>query len=126
MAKPRKCPICTDGIIKNWKAKTCWLCYLKTKPLPSGTFKKGQNVRDKHPRWSGGKWCWAKKFVISRDGGVCQICRLDEKEIMDVAHKRGFENGGVDRRYTTHNPDHLITLCPNCHRRYDLGIVNLR
>jgi 5-methylcytosine-specific restriction endonuclease McrA len=78
--------------------------------------------KDNHPMWKGGMWTWAKRFVVKRDKGTCQICGLKEKEIMDVAHLKGHENGGVDRRYTKHNPEHLITLCPNCHRRYDLGI----
>ncbi len=92
--------------------------------MPPTAFKKGQNQGNKHPNWKGGKWCYAKRATIKRDKGICQICSLNESDIMDVAHKHGYENGGVDRRYTNHDLKHLITLCPNCHRRYDLNKVS--
>ena len=111
---------------KCWKlGHKVWNKGKKLEYTPKTIFKKGQNLRENHPNWKGGKWCWVKRFVINRDNGTCQICKLNEKDIMDVAHKKGFENKGKNRRYINHNPDHLITLCPNCHRRYDLNKLQL-
>lgn len=69
---------------------------------------------DKHPRWKGGvcgKY-WAKKCLI-RDDYTCQICRLRDREIMQVDHilpKRSHS----ELKFVLKN---LRTICPNCHER---------
>jgi 5-methylcytosine-specific restriction endonuclease McrA len=108
------------------KGKPSKLKGIKTGIIPKSAFKKGQNLREKHPNWKGGKWCWAKRFVLQRDNYKCQYCGLEEKDILDIAHKAGYAMKLRDRRYVVHNPDNLITLCPNCHRRYDLGKIHLK
>ena len=66
--------------------------------VPKTAFKKGQNLGDRHPNWKGGLWCWAKNKVIKRDKGVCQICGLNEPDIMDVAHIKPA-GGDYKRKY---------------------------
>lgn len=119
MAKPKPC-INTNcsNLVKNYKATQCWECYIRSRPLPKTAFKKGQNIGDKHPRWTGGKWCWARREVLKRDDYTCQICGLREPEIMDVAHKEDVK-GDQNRRYTVQDLNNLFTACPNDHRRFD-------
>ena len=92
--------------------------------VPKTAFKKGQNLGDRHPNWKGGLWCWAKNKVIKRDKGVCQICGLNEPDIMDVAHIKPA-GGDYKRKYTPQDIKNLITLCPNDHRRFDKKLIQL-
>lgn len=127
MPKSRACPTCTQGVIKNHKAKNCWSCYLKYRPLPKTVFKKGKNAGQNHVRWKGGTVLYWRKVALKRDDYTCQNCKLQEKEIMDVAHIVPI-NGNKNRRvlHPLNNADNLVTLCPNCHRRFDKGIIELR
>jgi 5-methylcytosine-specific restriction endonuclease McrA len=93
--------------------------------LPPTSFKKGEMIGEKHHMWKGGKWCWARRETIKRDNGTCQYCGLIEQVIMDVAHIIPT-NGDKNRRYGIHDLNNLITLCPNCHRRFDKGIIELK
>lgn len=136
--KEHKCQNCNKAFKSYEKTPKycCRECYKKGhtvwnkgKKLHYPVWNKGKKSwqkREKHPNWKGGKWCWAKKFVLDRDNGTCQYCKLQEREIMDIAHIKGHEVKGQDRRYIVHNPAHLITLCPNCHRRYDNNKIKLR
>lgn len=105
--------------------RLCYIGWIKDN-LPKTTFKTGDKIGKKHPRWKGGKWLYWRKQVLIRDNYTCQVCKLQEKDIMDVAHLKGYENNGKNRRYNIHNIEHLITFCPNCHRRYDLGKIELQ
>lgn len=72
----------------------------------------GRNVN-----WQGGRSkTYLKKLIITRDGGICQKCGLNEPEIMDVDHIKP-RRVAPELRY---HPDNLLTLCPNCHRRKTL------
>jgi len=102
----------------------------KTGIIPPNAWKKGQNLGEKHPNWKGGKWHWAKRKTLERDDYTCQICGLKEPEIMETAHKQRKNNysdyyQSEKRAYLVHNPNDLITLCPNCHRKYDKGLIEL-
>ncbi len=124
MAKPRQCPSCKDGIIKNHKAQNCWNCY-NTKfriiiPPPIGS-------GDKHPRWRGGGWLYWRKQALIRDNYTCQHCQLHEVDIMDVDHIMPIRCSLSERRniekladIQLHGIDNLQTLCPNCHKRKTL------
>lgn len=67
--------------------------------------------------WAGGcSKTYLKRFVLKRDDNTCQRCGLREPEIMEVDHI-------IPKRIAPelmYNPDNLITLCPNCHRRKTL------
>lgn len=117
----RKCPKCGENI-KNKKAKTCWACYVRYRPIPKTAFKKGQLNGDKHPGWKGGMIIYWRKQALKRDDYTCKNCGLREPEIMDVAHLKPI-NGNKNRRYTVQDLNNLITLCPNCHRRFDKGLI---
>lgn len=107
------------------KGKSPWNKGKKLHYMPSNVFKKGQNIADKHPRWKGGLWTWAKKQVLERDNGICQYCGLNEPEIMDTAHIEPVK-GNRKRMYEPQDIENLITLCPNCHRRFDMGLIKLQ
>jgi predicted restriction endonuclease len=92
--------------------------------MPPTAFKKGQLDGEKHPLWKGGMIIYWKKQVLKRDDYTCRNCGLREPEIMDVAHIEPI-NGDRNRRYTPQNANNLIVLCPNCHRRFDKGLINL-
>jgi 5-methylcytosine-specific restriction endonuclease McrA len=100
-----------------------------------GSFKKGENSGEKHPRWKGGRWLYWRKQVLIRDDYTCQKCGLKEPEIMDVHHKIPVKLSYEKRRELEskklidivrlgHGIQYLITLCPNCHRREHCAINN--
>lgn len=78
-----------------------------------------------------------KRQVLKRDNWTCRNCQLHEPEIMEVAHVtplssfkggKGYkvkfeESGWYKRRYEVQNPEDLIVLCPNCHVRFDKGLL---
>lgn len=124
MAKPRKCPSCTEGIIKNQKALNCWNCYNKFFRKVWNKGKKGIQSGDKHPRWKGGKWTYWRKQALIRDNYTCKICGLYDIEIMDVDHIEPIrctlrERREIEREtdIQLHGINNLQTLCPNCHKR---------
>jgi len=90
--------------------------------LPPTIFKKGQNSGKKHPLWKGGMIIYWRNKVLKRDDYTCKNCGLKEPKIMDVAHLKPI-NGNKNRRYKPQDPNNLITLCPNCHRRLDKGLL---
>ena len=134
MAKPRKCPDCTDGIIKNHKAKLCWKCYLRTRPMPKSVFKKGQIAGEKHPQWKGGTWIYSRRKVLERDDFTCRVCGLRDEIIMDVDHiKPLLIKPRLRLRDKERNDDirkngltNLQTLCPNCHKRKSIREAKMR
>lgn len=93
--------------------------------MPKTAYKRGQNIAEKHPNWKGGLNIWARKKVLERDNYTCQICKLKDKDIMDVAHIIPVRSN-YKRRYEPQDIKNLIVLCPNCHRRFDKGLVELQ
>ena len=125
MAKPRKCPSCIDGIIKNHSAKRCWNCYnTKLRPFLQHNVSKYSGSGDKHPNWKGGLWKYWRKKVLERDDYTCKHCGLKDLEIMDVDHIIQIRVSHFSKRDEERNKDlrengidNLQTLCPNCHKR---------
>jgi len=78
----------------------------------SGSFKKG-NAKEKNPSWKGGHDKYWKRQAMIRDDYTCQMCGLEEKEIMVVDHIRPK----AMRPDLNRSLDNLMTLCPNCHAR---------
>jgi len=124
MATPKPCPNC-GGIIKKHKAKTCWNCYIKNRPLPKSSFKKGEISGKNHPRWKGGiSATYWKKIVLERDNYTCRctencwwhlsenMCLFHDERIMEVDH---IEPRKINPLKIT-DIDNMKTYCPNCHR----------
>ncbi|RDZ55108.1 HNH endonuclease [Haloferax sp. Atlit-6N] len=63
-----------------------------------------------------------RERIFRRDDYTCQNCGREYDEgshILEVAHQRparDFENPD-----DADAPENLVTLCPNCHRRFDMG-----
>lgn len=131
MAKPRKCPYCTDGLIKRFNAKSCLKCYLYNQEVPKSPLLKNPPTMKGscHPRWKGGKLLYAKKVVLERDKFTCKNCGLVDRDIAEVAHiksvseMKGDKPSWYSRRYDVQDVNNLIVLCPNCHARYDKGLI---
>lgn len=74
--------------------------------------------------WKGGSWIYWRREIIKRDG-YCVVCKYDDIRILEVAHINPI--AGLKNRIRPGNPlntyDNLITLCPNCHKKLDLGII---
>ncbi len=107
-----KCQLCNSPL-KNRKAKKCFPCYLKTRELPITSFKKGEKVGDKHPRWTGGKWLYVRRECLKRDNYTCSVCGLKEEGLMDIDHikpKSKYPELALEL-------SNLQTICPNCHKR---------
>ncbi|MGB9958130.1 HNH endonuclease [Haloferax prahovense] len=63
-----------------------------------------------------------RERIFRRDDYTCQNCGREYDEgsnILEVAHERparDFENSN-----DADDPENLVALCPNCHRRFDMG-----
>jgi 5-methylcytosine-specific restriction endonuclease McrA len=125
MAKPRKCPSCENGVIKNYNASSCWNCYNKYfRKEKQYNVSQHTGKGEKHPRWKGGKWLYWRKQALIRDNYTCRQCGLYDLEIMDVDHIEPIKCTLRERReieretdIQLHGIDNLQTLCPNCHKR---------
>ena len=77
--------------------------------------------------WKGGTWPYWQATIRKRDNYTCIVCGLFDPEIVEVAHIKPIR--GLKNRITSGNPlnsfENLTTLCPNCHARYDKGIIEL-
>lgn len=65
------------------------------------------------------------KLVKERDDNKCQSCGFTFKKkngenYVEVAHMRGLAEGGPD------HPDNMVALCPNCHKKLDMGDEDAR
>src|SRR3990167_2131379 len=120
MAKPRPCPHCVGGVIKNHKSKRCRKCFLKD-PFKFGAHNIAKwslgKTGDKHVRWKGGKWIYWRKQVLIRDDYTCRKCGLRDIEIMDVDHIKPKLDSSNKFKSETPDVNNLQTLCPNCHKR---------
>jgi 5-methylcytosine-specific restriction endonuclease McrA len=77
-----------------------------------------------HPSWKGGydgyygkSWHRNRKRAIERDGGECVICGVDDR--IEVHHITPFRKFGLDNEVEANQLDNLITLCPDCHGRWE-------
>lgn len=96
-----------------------------------GEWRSENNVKENHPRWKGGHirygsgWHDNKKEEIrSRDGYECVACGMTNEEHLEEQGKslevhhirkaRKFED-----KEKAHDPENLITLCKDCHVRWE-------
>jgi 5-methylcytosine-specific restriction endonuclease McrA len=62
-------------------------------------------------------WRKLRKFVLERDGYICQKCQADNV-VLHVHHKKRRFFGGTDTE------DNLITLCNSCHKLEECAATN--
>ncbi len=97
-----KCLVCNRNFEAYLKRKYCSVrC--------SATTKLGEN----NPNWIGGGWLRVRKIILIEQDYTCQVCGLQDKEIMEVNHK--LERSKYPELANDRN--NLEVLCPNCHRR---------
>lgn len=77
--------------------------------------------------WKGGSWIWWQKEIKKRDHFTCVYCGLYDPDIVEVCHIKPIK--GLVNRVKSGHPlnsyENLTTLCPNCHARFDRGIITL-
>ena len=59
-------------------------------------------------------------FVKERDNNTCEACgftfkKKDGENYVEVAHIKPLSEGGPD------DPENMVALCPNCHKKLDKG-----
>ena len=64
-------------------------------------------------------------YVKRRDEEECQACKCKIKKnsegyYVEVAHIKALSEGGPD------DPRNMVALCPNCHKKLDVGREDLR
>lgn len=82
------------------------------------------------PLWNGGhnwfrgkNWGRQRDLARKRDGGICQICHARPKRgqrkfgIHHITPYRLFDGDYI----TANDLSNLVTLCPSCHKKADLG-----
>lgn len=83
------------------------------------------------PHWKGGEypyygpnWRQQRNKARHRDNHVCQHCkknRSELKEELSVAHIQPFREFGLERYREANALSNLISLCRNCHIKFDWG-----
>lgn len=77
------------------------------------------------PNDYGPNWQTQRRLVLERDGARCRTCGASG-EVLHVHHIRPFREydyvRGQNENYRIANQlENLITLCPSCHRRAEVG-----
>lgn len=75
----------------------------------AGLKKSGENSGT----WEGGRWNYFKKQAKIRDNYICQICGINDPDVLEVDHIKQKCDFPELRCLL----DNLITLCANCHRK---------
>ena len=126
--------------MKRWKAKSCQECYLHNPEVPKSPLLQNPPLHfgASHPKWKGGGNLYWKRQVLKRDNWTCKNCGLYEPSIVEVAHIEPLsrlkkpkgsgrvsleDTGWYKRKYEVGNPFNMIVLCPNCHARFDKGLL---
>ena len=83
-----------------------------------------QNLWRNDPLEYGPNWKIMRNQARARDGYICQVCGIKEKEKEhDVHHKTPFR---IYKSFEQANVlENLITLCPTCHRKAE-SVVRVR
>lgn len=78
------------------------------------------------PWWKGGIWPYGGNFskglrssIRDRDGDRCSVCKTKKYG------KRNLHVHHIDMNKMNDDPNNLITLCAQCHKRVHVGQVNL-
>ncbi len=85
------------------------------------------NLWTNDPNQYGADWKYITERTRARDNYLCQNCGAPESDrAHDVHHKAPFrsfrdEHGKLDLE-RANQPDNLITLCHNCHRRAEAAV----
>jgi len=75
---------------------------------PKTEFKKGENLKEKHPNWTGGEYAYRR--IFKRDGGNSSFCsKCGEKDKRIVIHH-------VDWNRKNNEFENLVAVCDKCHR----------
>lgn len=79
---------------------------------------------ENHPSWEGGyegyygkSWNQNRTRAVERDDRQCVIC--GEGDRIEVHHITPFRKFGVENEAEANKLDNLITLCPDCHGRWE-------
>ena len=75
----------------------------------AGLKKSGENSGT----WEGGRWNYIKKQAKIRDNFTCQICSINDPDVLEVDHIKQK----CDYPKLKFILENLITLCANCHRK---------
>ena len=88
-----------------YETKVCELCKTENAKTYNDT------ARDKESSkiYNSTRWRKIRKYVLKRDGGICQMCGKSEKTMI-VDHIQELKDGGEPYSY-----DNLQTLCKSCH-----------
>ena len=88
-----------------YTTKECELCKKEKAKSYNDT------ARDKESAkiYNSTRWRKIRKYILKRDGGICQICGRSEKSMI-VDHIKEIKDGGEPYSY-----DNLQTLCKSCH-----------
>lgn len=85
-------------------------------------------IGQKPANWKGGSWIYWQRKALERDNYTCQNCGLKEPEIAEACHLIPIK--GLKNRVKSGNKlnklDNLVTLCPNCHKRFDKGLIEVK
>ncbi len=79
------------------------------------------------PNDYGPNWQGQRRLALERDGRRCRTCGASGDEItLHIHHIRPFREYGYvpgtnDNYRLANQLDNLVTLCPSCHRRAELG-----
>lgn len=116
MSKKRLCPKCHTRLI-NPEDKICSVCSRIKREEPKGFNlpNKKKRVYPKRGKTSergyGTSWQRLRKVVLKRDGGLCQICLMNNRitDAEEIHHIKPLKQGGDNKL------SNLISVCRRCH-----------
>lgn len=91
--------------------------------LGSGTVDhlRGSGLWNSDPNDYGPNWARIRRVAIQRDNFTCQSCgAVQNEKPFHVHHKVPFKNFTSIEQ--AHQLDNLVTLCPPCHQRVEMGV----
>ena len=77
---------------------------------------------------------WRRMFIADLRARGCRCCPEDEPAIMDLHHvdpeQKCFSLGSsrsftVSREEFDAEVQKVVTICPNCHRRHHVGLLDI-
>lgn len=93
-----------------------------------GMWERGKNNpywRGGHGRYYGMNWKEQRRKSRERDNHICQVCGVTEDGMAHhVHHITPFRIFGLGRYKEANDLSNLITLCPNCHKKADIGEIS--
>lgn len=120
--KKKPCIECKKNNRTTWRSSYCDECREKrrfARSRDSTTLRQLKKKGNWHPKV---RIHSRKKFSQTPEENVCRVCGYDKYiEVCHIEPVSSFPDTAT--LADVNHPSNLIPLCPNCHKEYDLGLI---